>query len=196
MFIGKDRRSSRATAILRAMVRRVPVRSCSTMISSDRGWGAVASRSARSKSRKLSDVLEAIAAGRLRTRDKHPNRRRQAFLPDLADPRPPTRSPHPRPQQSDVDDRAPAGGRARRFRLGDDGTLDAARASSGGDRRRNPSHSLRMMAARGRFWPHRPTRSPEFAAVAARRKGIVGPPFTRLPGRADCASRPWLQAGR
>ncbi len=35
------------------------------------------------------DVLEAISAGCLRTKERHPNRRCQAYLPDLVDPRPP-----------------------------------------------------------------------------------------------------------
>ncbi|MBV8474888.1 MAG: hypothetical protein JO234_15835 [Hyphomicrobiales bacterium] len=37
----------------------------------------------------MTDVLEAISAGCLRNREKHPNRRCQAYLPDLVDPRPP-----------------------------------------------------------------------------------------------------------
>ncbi len=37
----------------------------------------------------LVDVLEAISAACLRTKEKHPGRRCQAYLPDLADPRPP-----------------------------------------------------------------------------------------------------------
>ena len=35
------------------------------------------------------DDLEAISAGCLRNKEKHPGRRCQAFLPDLVDPRPP-----------------------------------------------------------------------------------------------------------
>ena len=37
----------------------------------------------------MADVLEAVSAGCLRTREKHPGRRCQAYLPDLVDPRPP-----------------------------------------------------------------------------------------------------------
>ena len=37
----------------------------------------------------MADVLEAIAASCLRNRERHPNRRCQAYLPDLVDPRPP-----------------------------------------------------------------------------------------------------------
>ncbi len=37
----------------------------------------------------MADVLEAISSGCLRNREKHPNRRCQAYLPDLVDPRPP-----------------------------------------------------------------------------------------------------------
>src|SRR5271165_6293795 len=35
------------------------------------------------------DVLEAISAGCLRNKERHANRRCQAYLPDLVDPRPP-----------------------------------------------------------------------------------------------------------
>ena len=35
------------------------------------------------------NVLEAIAGGCLRNKEKHPGRRCQAYLPDLVDPRPP-----------------------------------------------------------------------------------------------------------
>ncbi len=35
------------------------------------------------------DVLETTSASCLRTKERHPNRRCQAFLPDLVDPRPP-----------------------------------------------------------------------------------------------------------
>ena len=37
----------------------------------------------------LVDVLEAISAACLRTKEKHPGRRCQTYLPDLVDPRPP-----------------------------------------------------------------------------------------------------------
>jgi len=37
----------------------------------------------------LIDVLEAISAPCLRSKERHPNRRCQAYLPDLVDPRPP-----------------------------------------------------------------------------------------------------------
>ena len=35
------------------------------------------------------DVLEAISAACLRNKERHPNRRCQAYLPDLVDPKPP-----------------------------------------------------------------------------------------------------------
>jgi hypothetical protein len=37
----------------------------------------------------LPDVLEAISAACPRTRERHPSRRCQAYLPDLTEPRPP-----------------------------------------------------------------------------------------------------------
>jgi len=37
----------------------------------------------------LPDVLEAISAACPRTRERHPGRRCQAYLPDLTEPRPP-----------------------------------------------------------------------------------------------------------
>jgi len=37
----------------------------------------------------LVDVLEAISSTCLRSKEKHPGRRCQAYLPDLLDPRPP-----------------------------------------------------------------------------------------------------------
>lgn len=35
------------------------------------------------------DVLEAVAAGCLRNKERHPGRRCQSYLPDLLDPKPP-----------------------------------------------------------------------------------------------------------
>ena len=35
------------------------------------------------------DVVEAISAGCVRNKERHPGRRCQAYLPDLVDPRPP-----------------------------------------------------------------------------------------------------------
>ena len=37
----------------------------------------------------MADVLDAIAGGCARNRERHPGRRCQAYLPDLADPTPP-----------------------------------------------------------------------------------------------------------
>jgi len=37
----------------------------------------------------MTDVLEAVAASCLRSKERHPNRRCQAYLPDLVDPKPP-----------------------------------------------------------------------------------------------------------
>ena len=37
----------------------------------------------------MADVLDAISAACPRTREKHPGRRCQAYLPDLVDPKPP-----------------------------------------------------------------------------------------------------------
>ena len=37
----------------------------------------------------MGDVLEAISAACPRTREKHPGKRCQAYLPDLVDPKPP-----------------------------------------------------------------------------------------------------------